>query len=235
MASSIGKLPPAAVPLKGETKDPDAQIRNVAKLYEKQFLREMVKAMRQTVSESGLTKADAGRALYQEQLDQEYVEKWGDQGGIGLSEMIYNQLKDRYGAQLGLIKDIEKPSGPIPLDAKSNVQAHIRTAKSPDSPINVRLSMDAKAQPQDVSTPWDGLLMKKFSVDDKNILELRHENGLTSQLVFAGQPRDLKLNQRIQAGESLGLLSPDQRSVYWEIRKQKIPVFAESELSQNHL
>ena len=78
----------------------DKQLKDVAALYEKQFLREMVKQMRSTVSESELMPTGFAEKYYREQLDHQYVESWGDTGGIGLGKMIYDQLLDRYGAQL---------------------------------------------------------------------------------------------------------------------------------------
>ena len=75
----------------------EKQFKEVAQLYEKHFMREMMKAMRSTVPDSNFIKQNQGEKIFREQLDQEYVEKWGDHGGIGLSDMIYNQLIEKYG------------------------------------------------------------------------------------------------------------------------------------------
>lgn len=92
------------------------KIRDVAELYEKQFLRDMVKQMRATVPTNEMFKASFAEGYFREQLDQEYVEKWGDKGGIGLGDMIYNQLLDRYGDRLGVPRGNKvKPTGPFPI------------------------------------------------------------------------------------------------------------------------
>ena len=75
--------------------DREPQVDMVAKLYEKQFLREMVKAMRSTVSFSEMTKPSMAEDIFRSQLDEQYVEAWGDKGGIGLGDIIYESLMDR--------------------------------------------------------------------------------------------------------------------------------------------
>lgn len=73
----------------------DKKLMEVSRLYEKHFLRELVRAMRKTIPENDLTKPSFSEKMYKQKLDQEYVEKWGDQGGIGLAPIIYKNLKER--------------------------------------------------------------------------------------------------------------------------------------------
>lgn len=80
-----------------DSADKDPRLQEAAKMYEKQFLREMVKAMRATVPESDLVPANAGERVFRQQLDDQYAEKWGDQGGIGLADLIYDNISERYG------------------------------------------------------------------------------------------------------------------------------------------
>jgi len=96
----------------------EKQLRGVAELYEKQFLREMVKQMRTTVGESTLMPASFAEKYYREQLDEQYVESWGDRGGIGLGKLIYDQLIFRYGEMMGIKVPQGKPSGPLPMSQK---------------------------------------------------------------------------------------------------------------------
>ena len=74
----------------------DKSLRKASQLYEKHFLRELVKSMRKTVPESSLTKSSMGEKIYKQQLDAEYVEKWGDAGGLGLADIIYTHIKDQF-------------------------------------------------------------------------------------------------------------------------------------------
>jgi hypothetical protein len=88
-----------------QVKKAKRKIRDVAELYEKQFLRDMVKQMRSTVGYSEISKPSFAEGYFREQLDQEYVEKWGERGGIGLGDMIYKQLVGQYGSRMGLTSE----------------------------------------------------------------------------------------------------------------------------------
>jgi Rod binding domain-containing protein len=103
----------------------DKQLRDVASLYEKQFLREMVKQMRSSVTESEWMPSSFAEKYYREQLDHQYVESWGDGGGIGLGKMIYDQLLERYGERMGIRIPKERPQGPLPLSHRDQWQGEI--------------------------------------------------------------------------------------------------------------
>ena len=75
-------------PAAASLEDLEKKTQDAAKMYEKLFLREMVKAMRQTVPDSGLVKKSQTEASFKEQLEGEYAESWGETGGIGLSDMV---------------------------------------------------------------------------------------------------------------------------------------------------
>ena len=77
------------------------KLKDVGQMYEKQFLRELVKAMRTTVPESDFMKKTQAEQIFQEQLDHQLVEHWGDRGGIGLGDMISKQLVEKYGKNTG--------------------------------------------------------------------------------------------------------------------------------------
>lgn len=195
----------------------DDKFRDVAKLYEKQFMREMVKAMRSTVQESGLLKVNTGEKIFREQLDEQYVDKWGARGGMGLADLIYNQLVERYGAQMGLKAPITKPQGPIPVDAKSNYQGPIRVASPNPKETVLRFDRDEGGTDK-ISAPWSGTLLdKKLVADGTHLLEVAHDNGLTGRLVFRGNPERLELGQSLQEGETVGLLSPEAKSFFWTV------------------
>lgn len=57
------------------------------------LLSEMLKAMRQSVPESGLFEDNTGRELFESFLDEEYIRNLGEQtGGLGLTETLREQL-----------------------------------------------------------------------------------------------------------------------------------------------
>lgn len=78
-----------------DQKHQDKKLKEASQLYEKHFLKELVKAMRKTAPQSSFTKPSMAEKIYKQKLDEEYVEKWGDREGIGLADMIYRHVKDR--------------------------------------------------------------------------------------------------------------------------------------------
>ncbi len=80
----------------------DRQLREAAQMYEQHFLQEMIKAMRATVDHSGLIPESHAEQLFQQKLDHEYAEQWAQNGGIGLADMIYQQIKERIDSAGGL-------------------------------------------------------------------------------------------------------------------------------------
>ena len=212
----------------------EQKLKDVAKLYEKHFLGEMVKAMRGTVSESELIKSSQGEKIFKEQLDQQYVEKWGDKGGIGLADMIYNQLVEKYGAQMGIRPPQFKTQGPLPLNKNSMMDAKtiqqtpqkvsIQYFKNPQN-INNDLNRMALGEDNTLSNvvrnPWDGVLLQNRNLNqEESLVELGHSNGLSSQMVIKGLAKSFQPGQQIAAGETLGWLNPDQPSLIWNISKK---------------
>lgn len=198
------------------------QFKEVADMYEKQFLREMMKSMRTTVQESGLIKVNQAEKIFREQLDSEYVEKWGAKGGIGISELIYNNMIDRFGERMGLKEPMQKPTGPLALKEQDTYQ--IKTGKLPNSQEGMQFffkdikSSDAK--PLNIQQPWTGYLVKKMELaPDEYFLEMNHNNGMTSQMHFKGKLLSIAENQEIPQGQPLGYLSLDSNQFSLTIKK----------------
>lgn len=207
----------------------DQKLRDVSKLYEKQFLREMMKQMRATVTEGGFMPANHAEKIFREQLDQEYVEKWGDQGGIGLSDMVYKQLLEKLGPGMGLKAPVQRPQGPIKIDERSIERNPLKTQQgvNPTRPSKLTMHYDlqsAALESREVSSPWNGTLLGVRNLsEEESFLEIAHDNGLKSQLVFRGSiEKNLQSgaggqSSEIQAGQRLGLLSPEAKSFFWTV------------------
>lgn len=215
------KIPANNLKAPPQTKSMDEKLRDVSEMYEKHFLGEMMKAMRSTVHEGGFIQSNQAEKIFREQLDQEYVEKWGQQGGIGLADLIYKQMVEKYGVQLGLKNAVQKPQGPLPLSEKDQFTAKSFQQNKTSENLSFRFDknpqvlVDAK-KPMEVSSPWDGVLLnKKTLLTGETLLEVDHDNGLKSQLVFKGSAGGLAPGQKIQAGETVGLLSPEAKTFFW--------------------
>lgn len=267
-------------------KSPDQKLRDVSDMYEKHFLREMMKAMRSTVHEGGFIQSNQAEKIFREQLDDHYVDKWGERGGIGLSDMIYKQLVDKFGPMMGMGVDksgVGKPQGPLPFGKKdnSNVEYRPQPFQHPGKKDSVSYRIDvvrrgnhlnvsdggnknqgtienetgnsekaqglspfgsesvagtSRSEPvrevrgdslnsEAVKVPWDGVLIgKKTLVDNQVLVEVEHDNGLKSQLVFKGNlsklHTDSAVGEKLQAGDTLGFLGANAKSVYWTVQKR---------------
>lgn len=224
-SSGAGKVKPLT-PAPIDPEKVKKQFRDVSQLYEKHFMREMMKAMRATVPDSNFIKQNQGEKIFRSQLDEEYVEKWGDRGGIGLSDLIYNQLVEKYGPAMGLSKPLEKTRGPLPLDEKSNFpRTSVRVIGNDPGKTQLQFNLGpaqkGPASGRELRAPWSGYLIKKIQLaPDEWALEMNHGNGLTSQFSFRGTPSENPLGQPVQPGERIGLLSPDSTQFNWNLRPQ---------------
>jgi flagellar protein FlgJ len=222
------KMLPSRFMGRPQQKSADEKLKDVSKMYEKHFLGEMMKAMRSTVHESGFIQVNQAEKIFREQLDGEYVDKWSEKGGIGLSKVIYDQLIEKYGAQMGIKKTELKPMGPIALNEKSNFTAHqFRHPGRSQEAMSYRISRTAppvagaqavQAPENQVKAPWGGTLTTvRNLVDKQTLLEIEHDNGLKSQVVFKGELSQIETGKKVQAGETLGILSPEAKSLYWTV------------------
>ncbi len=206
----------------------NAKVDEVAKMYEKQFLREMVKAMRGTVS-YGAEKPSMGEKIYRDQLDEQYVESWGDNGGIGLGDLIYEQVMERFfsssaGRELKKQADAtgENP-GFIPLTDR-DISRVIRM-KSGAVPSQVPLRVEVKetndGRPAKVQAPWAGEILSNSRLEGgKTALTLAHGPQLRSTVIFQGvSMADATPGRRFERGEVMGVLSPEIHSFLWNLNQ----------------
>lgn len=204
-------------------KQMDDKLKEVSTLYEKQFLRMMLKEMRQTVKPSGLNQPSMTENIFQEKLDSEYVEKWGDTGGIGLSDIIYSQLKERFAPQL---QQMQKPQGPLPLDKGSSFKIDNSVDETEKfHPVNEEkdMSMQLNAKPGGaetrlVTSPWGGVVKKAIRSDQgQTHIQIEHDNFLQSSINYQGRLDSLKVGDRIDAGQTVGAVSADTGQLNWKL------------------
>lgn len=196
----------------------EKQLKDVASLYEKQFLREMVKQMRATVNESEFMPSGFAEKYYREQLDQQYVEQWGDKGGIGLGKMIYDQLVDRYGDRLGIRVPKEKPMGPLPLSQKDLWMGQVQER---NKAIQFDKIQSNEGKPTPIQSPWDAQWLGSFKLENGlEVAKLDHQ-GVKSLLIGNFQFSDRQIGDKISAGENLGVLAPDAKQFLWKMEEKE--------------
>ncbi len=209
--------------------DQDQQLRDAAKMYEKHFLREMVKAMRSTVPQDGIVKPGMAEKIYKEQLDAETVEAWGDRGGIGFGEIIYQQIKERYFPETPN-GPIGAPKGPLPLESENQLKMDPgRTMMQLQPSKGAQIQFDLKSKefsgkPMDVLSPWSGTVLSQFKDKESglNVVKIKHELGLESVLAFSGGAKSFSENPKVEAGEKLGSLDWDKAHLSWQIDMTKV-------------
>lgn len=76
-----------------KAKGDEKQLRKACEQFEEMFLRLMMKNMRQTVKSSGIEENSFARETYQEMLDNELAKECAKGEGIGISSLMYDQLK----------------------------------------------------------------------------------------------------------------------------------------------
>lgn len=212
----------------------DEKLREVAEMYEKHFIREMMKEMRSTVHEGGMIKKNNAEQIFQDQLDDQYADKWGKAGGIGLADMIHQQLLERYGEQLGLKQKVDKPHGPIDFNAKSNISS-VRSSSTHQNveDTTFKFEGDQKTPQKAVSlkNPWAGTLLdKKYLEMDQMQYRIKHDNGLESLIMTRGSglgvnddSAKLSVGDEVKAGQQLGWMN-SASPLFWTIKPNKVSV-----------
>ena len=194
----------------------DKQLREPSQLYEQHFMREMVKAMRQASPDGGLVEKSMGEKIFSEQLDNQYVENWSGRGGVGLADMIYNHVKERYFPEAQ--NQLAQPQGPLPLKPankgaiKGEWQMKPMQLAPPTLPNSAQndLKMNFEGQnlpeaSRTVQTPWAGKINKAFTADNGvSVVEINHDQGLVSRLVFPGALEGHLEGKNLAAGGKIG-------------------------------
>lgn len=198
------------------------KLREVSDLYENHFIREMMKQMRSTVHEGGFIKQNNAEKIFRSQLDDQYSDQWGKAGGIGLSDLIYNQLMDKYGAATGLKQAIEKPQGPIGLDQKSVFAGITSPSTSPATSAATFKFQTLEGEKSELKNPWAGTLLgKKYLEMDQMQYHIKHDNGLESYILTRGTglglDHKLSLGDKIKAGEQIGWVS-SASPLFWTVK-----------------
>lgn len=185
-------------------------------MYEKQFLRQMVKAMRKSVSHGALTKPGMGERIYREQLDEKYVDNWMDTGGTGFSDMIYKDLVEKFYPMLGSRKI--KSVRPMNLsDRYQGISRSLTHSKEKKQTFNIQLAAQQESQSY-LKLPWKGTLEKQFEMENgQKVAMFSHPFGLKSTFVFQGQLEPGLLNKTLLDGENFAQIGPDSQNLTWQI------------------
>ncbi len=70
------------------------ELRNAAEKFEARFINLMLKNMRNAVPKSDFLSGNNGVDVFQKRLDSKYASLTSSEGGTGISDLVYNELKD---------------------------------------------------------------------------------------------------------------------------------------------
>lgn len=193
----------------------DPKILEASRMYEQAFLKQMVGAMRQSVAKSDLVKESMGEKIYKDQMYDNYVEEWSNVGGVGLGDLIYDQIIERFGPQQKQIR----PQGPVPLETHKTFEIENRSDGQTGA-VELRFKPQQKGEPLNITSPWAGEILGSQNLESgERALFIKHPNEMKSTFVFKGS---LNVAQtRFEAGQTLGTVSPEANEFIWKVEKQK--------------
>ncbi|MBX3021062.1 MAG: rod-binding protein [Bdellovibrionales bacterium] len=204
----------------------ETQLREAAKMYETHFLNEMVKSMRKTVGgEDGLIKKNMAEKIFSEQLDGQYVDNWAAKGGVGLADMIYNQIAERY--LQGTKNNLPKQPGVMPIAPKQERSQGIQPTDSiqmkmiPPSAghkLEYRFEVPDASGGFEAQAPLAGQVVESARLGENwSVVKLDHGRGLTSELTFPGRLTPIDAGTAVGAGHRLGMLDPERPVLAWKL------------------
>jgi peptidoglycan hydrolase FlgJ len=73
----------------------DAKLKQACQEFEQLFLTQMMAQMRSTVPKSDIFGGGGSQEeMFQGMLDQERAKSWAQEGGVGLANLLFQQMKD---------------------------------------------------------------------------------------------------------------------------------------------
>lgn len=204
----------------------DGELREAAKMYEGYFLNEMVRAMRSTVQrdENSPMKQSFAEKIFEGQLDNQYVENWTNKGGIGLADMIHQQISDKYLATTK--KNSFLPKGPLPIAPKKDalqVPSDSLQMKAippgPGAKLEYRFEVPTPSGGTfEAQAPVKGTVSAARTIGEGwNLIELDHGQGLKSEMTFPGKLAENVLNKEVEPGQRLGELDSSRPVLAWKL------------------
>lgn len=225
----------------------DPRVMDAARMYEKYFLNQMVKAMRSTVKYSDLQKPTMGEEIYRDQLDDQYVDSWTETGGIGLADMIHDELLGK--AQMNkLRREAMKASKGKTRTPMALTDRDVLAVRRLPSGGGTAASLNGKSEtvlvslgktnvarsdaPETVRSPWDAEIVQIQANNGKVLIDLKagakDSEGRAVQIAFdgvtfdgtGGESGSLQVGNRINAGQVIGHLAPTARGI---LIRQEVP------------
>jgi flagellar protein FlgJ len=88
-------LPKAATSSAPSQAQDEAKLQEACKQFETLFLTQMFAQMRKSAGSSGLTGGGQSEEMFQGMLDEERAKNWSQEGGVGLANLLFQQMKQQ--------------------------------------------------------------------------------------------------------------------------------------------
>ncbi len=73
----------------------EARLKKACQEFEQLFLTQMMAQMRKTVPKGGVLSGGQQEEMFQGMLDKERAKSWAQEGGVGLANMLFQQMKQQ--------------------------------------------------------------------------------------------------------------------------------------------
>ncbi len=92
------------------------KLKEASQEFEAFFINTLFKEMRKTIQDGGLTEKSQATSTFEDMLDEEMSKTISKTGGLGLADMIYNNMVKIYANNAAIEKEIEEK--PPTMDIK---------------------------------------------------------------------------------------------------------------------
>ncbi len=131
----------------------DKEIREIATDFESLFVRQILKEMRKTIPKNGFLEESNSTRMYMEMGDDALAKEIAQQGGLGVADLVFEQLKDardnlfsaaEIAKQQSEFKPLQRPDGKpnpeefMPLNQKDDPAANAIPLQRGHDPIPLR-------------------------------------------------------------------------------------------------
>jgi murein DD-endopeptidase MepM/ murein hydrolase activator NlpD len=127
---------------RGDAGERDSALKKASCEFESIFIAYLLKVMRDTIEESGLTEGGLGKGIYTELFDQEVSRGMAEHGALGIADLVYKQLSARIPDPGTATDSSRAPSMVTPRSEKET--ATVPGADVPDFNLPLRAPVSSK-------------------------------------------------------------------------------------------
>lgn len=109
-------------------------LKKVAKEFEEIFVNMLLKSMRSTIMDGGLTEKSNQRGIFEGMLDEEFAKQISEKGGIGIQDMMVRQLQRYVDNTPPETPDSSAPEAVSPVEGANDGVSETTTNPQPTQP-----------------------------------------------------------------------------------------------------